>query len=250
MAMTPYPAADMTKENPSILVSSDGNTWAAPDGLTNPVIAYPGAGKHNADAELIFGQDGNLWLYYMERTIATNSNTIKVVSSADGVTWGEPADLFSGTLLASPAVIWDGSQYVMWYVDASSSPYKLYRRTCATPSGTWSEAGQCTITTPIGYDVWHINIELSGSIYYMMLTACRAGTNGTESRLYMATSTNGTVWAIDRTDPPLLSISSGWDSTNIYRAATKKTVTGFDLWYSAANVSNVWRIGRTTIMLA
>ena len=63
MAMTPYPNAQNAYENPSIVVSDDGETWIEPPGISNPIVPYPGAGYYNSDPCLV--KAGNLlYLFY------------------------------------------------------------------------------------------------------------------------------------------------------------------------------------------
>lgn len=248
MTMTPYPGSDAAFENPSILGSTDGAAWEVPSGVTNPIIAAPGSG-HNADTELLHAQDDKLYMYFMRR-IASTSSKIIVVSSSDGVTWSSENELLNGDDLeyASPAVVWDGSQYVMWYTDVRSSPYKLLRRTCATPDGTWSASIECTTPIPAGWskDLWHQSVVLDGGMYYMFQTLCDVTTQGANTILWLYRSSDGLIWYPDAT--PLLLPSVGWDNL-IYRASGIKTVSGFDLWYSAKASGGAWKIGKTTVTL-
>ncbi len=71
MAITPYP--DAAHENPSILVSNDGFSWAVPPGLTNPIdLPYPGA--ENSDPDIIYNETSNrLEVYYVEDKNASQS---------------------------------------------------------------------------------------------------------------------------------------------------------------------------------
>ena len=66
MAMTPYPYNDGSYENPSIVVSNDGENWIVPSGLTNPLVGTPNPG-HNCDADLVYVPEFNeLRIYYVE----------------------------------------------------------------------------------------------------------------------------------------------------------------------------------------
>jgi hypothetical protein len=79
MAMSPYPNADASLENPSIVVSDDGLAWSVPDGLVNPLAKpTPNESGHLDDATIVY-DDGSdeLWLYYLsdERGDADGSGT-------------------------------------------------------------------------------------------------------------------------------------------------------------------------------
>ena len=66
MAMTPYPYNDGSYENPSIVVSNDGENWIVHSGLTNPLVGTPNPG-HNCDADLVYVPEFNeLRIYYVE----------------------------------------------------------------------------------------------------------------------------------------------------------------------------------------
>jgi hypothetical protein len=246
MAMTPYPAGDDSLENPSILCSDDNATWTVPVGLTNPIEAAPGSG-HNADPFLILGQDNKLYCFFMFGD--TGVSKVYVKSSSDGVTWSAKAELLSGaaTALASPSVIWDGSQYVMYYIDASASPYHLYKRTCATPDGTWSTAISCGMTAPTGKDIWHLCMVYDSGQYFAFVVVCTAGTTGTATLIYFATSKDGQSFVMSKNYLLTHGAAAAWDETAVYQGSAIKSATGFEFWYSAYNSAAAWHIGYTTV---
>ncbi len=250
MALTPYPGGDSDYENPSILSSDDGDTWAVPAGLTNPIDAKP-AGGYNSDPEIVVDSSGVMWLFYREG-VSPTADYIRLRSSSDGVTWSDEAALFSGSYagLVSPTVVYDGTQWVMWYIDTTvASPNALKKRTCATPDGAWSAASTCTVNNvPAGKDLWHISVVKRGSEYHAFVVLCNAGTNGTAGELWFASSTDGDTWTV--TDSVLIDQGAGgqWDDGIVYRASAVPTPTGYDLWYSAQDGTN-WHIGRTTVTL-
>ena len=80
--------------------------------------------------------------------------TIGVIQSTDaglGYTWGTPATIVSGVNLetsgfrgaTSPSVMWDGTQYVMYYTNRHGTGvwHGIHRARCATPNGTWTLDG-------------------------------------------------------------------------------------------------------------
>lgn len=255
MAITPYPNNDNQLENPSILVSNDGNAWQVPVGLTNPIVAAPGLPSYNSDPCLLF-VSGTLYLFH--RQTSTTNDTIFALSSTDGVTWSAPATVCTGVnnRVVAPSVVYDGTQYVMFHIDiGAGSPYQWNMRTCATPNGTYSAATRIWLDPPAGQDLWHITVfwDTATSMYHALIATVPSGTNGgTPGYLYFATSNDGLAWVL--ADTPLLSPPGGsaWDGYEIYRAAGVRTATGYDLWYSARSTATsptVWHIGRTSMVL-
>lgn len=250
MAMTPYPNGNDAVENPSILVSSDGTTWTVPAGLTNPIDAQPGGG-HNADTELVYDPvNDKLWCFYID--IVGSTARVLVRGSADGITWGSEVQCFStatGTsLAASPTVIWDGSQFVMWYVDITNSPNTLRRRTCATADGTWSAASSALTFTNISAtrDLWHIYILKNGADYLGLFDYCSIDNNGLDfNTLHLASSSDGLTWTVDPV-AILAPRQDSWDDRLIYRAAGVVSGANLDTWYSTTNADGTSDIARTS----
>ena len=198
MAMTPYPDSNAAVEDPSILVSDDLITWTVPTGLTNPIAPSPAGSAHNADTELILHTDDKLYCFWID-TAVTGYN-MQVKSSADGVTWSSMTTLFSGSYASCPTVFWDGTQYVMIYVDGETTAYVLRYRTCATPDGTWSSESNITLNdVPSGAHPWNISARRIGANQYLAIvhfpptSAPQVGGGA-----WWATSTNGTVWDVVR----------------------------------------------------
>lgn len=229
MAFTPYKDMSSVYENPSILVSNDKTTWTVPPGLTNPVVAKPSQplGDFNSDVNIVMSPDGStMYMIYRVSNQSANQSLIFETHSADGVSWSTPVQMFIGTYLGvlSPSVVWDGSQYVLWSVNVDVAPYKTERRTCATINGTWS-AATVTDMAVSGFNLWHLDVLLSDSIYYALIYV-------SEGKLYFSTSTDGLAWT---TAIPVMlqgfSVSA-WDHAQLYKSAWAKTTEGFDIWYS------------------
>ncbi len=252
MAFTPFPNSNDDYENPSIVASADGAAWEVPAGLTNPITAFPGGALFNADTELVHGQDGKLYCFYMECN-PNNYNKGFVKSSTDGINWSAATELFSMSYMAfvSPSIAWDGSQYVMWYVDAVASPYKMYRRTCSTPDGTWSSPTLCTMPIPEGQnkDLWHLAVNLVDGTYYCWMDLCLTASQGSTTILWMYRSSDGLIWKPDTTILLGPSAAAGWDNSQIYRACAVWNGTNFDLWYSAKQSGGVWKTGKTSAVI-
>lgn len=250
MAFTPYPSSNDDYENPSIVASSDGSTWVVPAGLTNPIVPFPGGASFNADAEIVLGQDNILYLFYMDSN-GSSQNRALVRSSSDGITWSGETQLFTTAYkgFGSPSVVWGGSQYVMWYVDGTVSPYKLYKRTCSIPSGTWSSAAECSITIPAGWykDIWHLDVILHNGVFYCVMNLCAKGSTGSNGILWIYRSADGVSFSPDAT-PLLLPSASGWDNSWIYRSSGLISDKLY-IYYSAKSEAGAWGTGKTECAL-
>lgn len=241
MAMTPYPNSNDDFENPSILVSDDGETWIEPAGITNPIDPWPGGSAHNADPDLLY--DGSdLWCFYV------GSGDIVYRSSTDGVTWGEEGVPFTTPGLAlSPTFIKDGDTYRVWYVMPSQATPVKYR-TSSDPASGWSAQSDVTMPPPPSdRRIWHLEVKKHDGAY-LGLICTDNGTNGQGALLHLGASADGLTWTVD--DAILSPISGRWDSGVIYRASMRIVGTDADVWYSAKSAGGQWRIGRTTIPLA
>lgn len=248
MAITPYPNGDDDYENPSIVVSSDGDSWSVPSGLTNPIDAMP-TGGHNADTELVYDGSSTLYCFYID-VVGTTARVV-VRSSTDGVSWGSETELFSTTtttsLAASPTVIKDGSTWKMWYVDVADAPNTLQYRTSSSPASGWSVPTECTFDAISGRDIWHLSVFKDGSTYRALIVFCDLGQNGNfNDTLHVASSSDGLDWTVDAEPVLWPSGGTGFDSGMIYRACAVIDGTDVDVWYSAQSSAGAWSVGRTS----
>jgi hypothetical protein len=244
MMCTSYPTDDRT-EALELLASNDGDTWEAPAGLTNPVLGEPApAGFEHADPCLFFSPDGltlNCVYYYRNGIV---EDALRLTTSTDGVNWTAPVTILTasgGEILRSPSVAWDGAQYILWTCETTAGKFR--RRTCATLTGTWSDAVDCvfkmTYGSPEAGLTFHGHVKISGGVYYGFYTNA---TNG-----YLLSSADGVTWQVPR-GRTLAAGSGTWD-TYIYSCSILKLVSGFDLFYSGrtGDAAPVYHIGRTTI---
>lgn len=241
MAMTPYPNQDSAYENPSIVVSQDGETWTDPEGLTNPLVPAPDVG-YNADPYLFMSNDKKtmnlVWKY------ASVQKYIMLKSTTDGINWTDAvAILTTATEEVCPVIIWDNSQYVMWTVNHDAAPYVLNKRTCATLTGTWSVASACTlVNTPAGRYIWHYDIKKWGSQYHMAVSFGLGGSGS--GLLYFGKSNDGDIWTFSGSPLMAQATGSAWDTGAFYKPAIwpmqkGNGLIGYKLWYGMANPSYV-----------
>jgi len=255
MVCTPYPFAQSRFENPEIFVSCDGVSWATPDGVHNPLVPAPRTdGDHNSDPDMIL-HDGKLWLFYREtlRSKAPkkepNENTIYLTKSADGMNWSKPVRVLSektGRQLLSPAVIHDGSRFVMWTVEARDEKLRLIRRTSLNAMN-WNLPEPCDI---IGLDQgrqpWHLDVirdkDRLSALLISYLGPDHSGGEG--SRIHYAYSEDeGLTWSAGGF---LFEQVYEFESQLQYRGSLQlldKERQVYGLWYSAASLRDMFSIG-------
>lgn len=256
MAMTPLAGGDSQVENPCILVSNDGDTWAVPPGGSNPVYPTPASG-FNSDTELLLVDD-RLILYFRS---TTSVDQILVTASADGIAWATPTVVLTSTntqpSYVSPSVVYDQDSglFTMWAIDKGNNPNTLERFTSTTYNGTFANRTTCsgiTAPMPAGREPWHIHVHKDGDELVMFYSDTPTGGSSAGS-LWRAVSRDGVTWSADpyRVMNGNNSISGGtakWDS-GIYRTcaipASVDGGKGYAIWHGAVGTSTTWHIGRT-----
>ena len=254
LVLEPYPYSQDSYENPSILVSNNGASWAPPPGISNPVACANTS--YLADADLLYDQASDeLWMYYPHQTV--NGQTLMVrKTSSDGIHWGDPYDepvVFSKPdyQVLSPAVVKVGSTYKMWSVNTGANGCENQGNTVelrTSSNGTsWSSRTTVNLDIP-DVEPWHIDVIYvpSKSQYWALVAGYPSGGTCAKTDLYFATSSDGINWTTY--DTPALSTgdSSAWDSGQIYRSTLLYDETSdlLRVWYSA-NDGSKWRQGYT-----
>jgi hypothetical protein len=233
MAMTPYPLADSTKENPSILCSVDGSTWVVPTGLTNPIDPYPGGSAYNSDPYLTADSTGLMWCWWRTVFRTAGPEVIAYRTSTDGVAWSAMVTEWNydyavtGYRLIAPSVIQQGDgTWVMYAVDIFATPYRVVRSVRDT-DGTWSAPQTVTIKGGAsGTQPWHIDVHKAGSEWQMLVMD--SGASGGD--LWAAVSPNGLDFVAG---PKFVARGTGWNSAyykSCFIPATKDGVAGWDAW--------------------
>ncbi|OYV71853.1 MAG: hypothetical protein B7Z72_06060, partial [Gemmatimonadetes bacterium 21-71-4] len=119
MVVNPYPNGNAAFENPSIIVSHDGQRWAVPPGVVNPVVPRDAP---NSDPDLSYDPVGQrLVLFY--RQVREGDNVITVTMSRDGVRWSAPRVAFrerNHHAIGPSTVLRAGHRPRMWYIDAGA----------------------------------------------------------------------------------------------------------------------------------
>lgn len=198
MVATPYSSgAEAETENPSIWVSSDGETWSDPTG-NNPVVPWPGGASDNNSDTFIWWDDDDAKFYVVYREYISSGlglENLRLIESTDGLTWTSPLTIYATTANinrpSSPSINKkpDGT-YIMHTVDTSSTPKVIQYQTCATLTGTWTDPTTCTYVMPPGgeVDCWHPEIRLTDVGQYL---GCIQIDDSSGGPIYMITSDDG-----------------------------------------------------------
>lgn len=240
MAYTPLPGGVEPLENPFIAVSEDGDSWAAPAGITNPIDPPPSDG-YNSDTDLVLAEDEGL-LYCFYRHIGSGGG-MKLRTSADGVQWSNETVFDIGTAqtiqrLSPSWVRLSASSWRVWWI--SLDERKVYTASAASATGTYTSDVLCNINLPGGVQPWHVDVIRHDGLYFMLIYA-EGGSEG--SCVVGGVSYDGINWG-DSTDI-LMRSRTGFGP--LYRATLVPASGGFDVWISGAIGAGQNRLGRSFI---
>lgn len=253
LAGTPYDGHDDTIENPCVYASSDGTSWRVPPGASNPVAPPPPRPAYNSDAHLAL--DGDVLHLWYRRT-DDGFDTILHSHSTDGRSWAA----FDVAVripqhrerMLSPTVIRSGDTWYLYtvrFVREQDSKI-VQRRESASPHGPWGLATDCTLDLPDGRLPWHLDIQRSGSEYWMIVTDSTSNRGGD---LFFANSGDGL--AFTAAQRPLLPRHSRLGS-GLYRSSMvplrpddPRRAAGVcaDVWYSIVD-GRKWGVARGVLL--
>jgi predicted GH43/DUF377 family glycosyl hydrolase len=182
---------------------------------------------------------------------------IGYATSADGIVWVKHPDNpvlnlgASGTWddadVGDPTVLFDGTEYQMWYDGNDGSHWRIGYATSADgivwvkhpdnpvldigASGTWDDSG-----------VYESTVLFDGTKYQMWYS----GYGGSTVRIGYATSTDGIVWVKHPGNPVLdIGASGTWDDVYVRCPTVLFDGTKYQIWYAGHDGSN-YRIGYAT----
>jgi hypothetical protein len=266
MAFTPYPRGKQQYENPSIVVSHDGEHWQAPRGLTNPIVRPGSGGAYNSDPDLSYDA-ANDRLVMLSRQVSGNFNVISSLTSTDGTAWSAPRVVFRRRNhgMISPALILPGSgRPSVYYVDAGDKACpkrstRIVRQNAASLEALRPSAAERGWGTPIvtglqqpGYWIWHIDVTWVSARqeYWALYPAYPKGGCGARD-LFFARSPDGKTWTT-YPSPLLRHLDQSWTRAMLYRASAvydaERDV--LRVFLSAAAPGPDWRLGYAEFALA
>jgi hypothetical protein len=223
-----------------------------PEGLRNPLAPTPkGPGDHNSDPDLLFFNN-QLWLYYRE-TLRSKSpkkfpdtNNLYLTKSSDGIRWSATVRILSdagtGRELLSPAILHDGSRFLMWTVEVMDGELTIFRRSSAD-GFAWSAPQPAALTgLPPGRHPWHLDvIQEPGRLSAALVSS--TGLYGRGSRLHYAYSEDqGFTWLASGF---LFEQAYEFEGSLQYRATLCKNDAQsleYQFWYSASSLTSMFSI--------
>jgi hypothetical protein len=240
LAITPYPASNNKKENPTLYTGSDGVAWKNASGAPNPLV-FPAVG-YLSDPDIVYARARNeLYVYYRQ---SSDLDLIYLIRSVDGRQWSKPAQVAAGpaNTILSPAVVRRASgDWLMWTVNPDSGcrgPGASVELRRSADGITWSKAEPVAMGTPRGLSAWHIDVQWihSRREFWALVPVKTAGGCATR-QLYVATSPDGVTW---RTLPsPLLTAGAIREFSDVvYRSTFSYDVASDDVtfWFSGARM--------------
>ncbi|ALV43106.1 hypothetical protein AU252_19700 [Pseudarthrobacter sulfonivorans] len=250
MGMTPYTSADAALENPSIVVSQDGVTWAVPAGLTNPVEpTYPSPGNgYNSDPYL-FVDGATMYLFWRTWDGIVSRDRHYYRTSTDGVIWTARTmvrdDVPATRRLVSPSYIKDANGWTVYAVDIVPTPRRIVRVKAATLAGTTTATVENVTVTGNAGDPWHIDVHKVGGEWQALVQD--GGSGG--GYLWAAVSNDGLNFTAG---PSLIARVPGqWDAAyykSCFVPAVKDGIAGWDAWIGGATFGASGNIiGRTFV---
>lgn len=180
MAETPLPIKTIPPyldrwELPCIHYSDDGINWYSIN--ANPIddlseSQIKGHGYHS-DPHLIF-KDGVLYCYYRLMEDYDVWTTIIRKHSVDGIHWSEREIVCrtksSERQIISPAVVWTGTCFRMYYVDDTFTNIDRGVQYCESEDGLVFNAPNKAMLVAANSTIpWHIDVQKIGEAYYMVV---------------------------------------------------------------------------------
>lgn len=255
MGHTPYYESNDDVENPCILVSNDGHTWAEPTGITNPIYPFPGGASFHSDIHLTYDPDEDrLWMFFRRLILGASfelhRQQVFYASSTDGVTWPASATELNwqrpygdGQVL-SPAIVrrGPGDWWLFgWY--HSTRELVIYR--ASAPDGPWTGPTWGIGEFAPGDIPWHLDVIDDGGIF-RAIADLGPKYLGYPDGLVAGSSRDGINWTWGTDHVMSLTDDPAWDSGELYRTTFTRHENGthYRVWYSA-NGPDWWRTAYT-----
>jgi len=181
MAQTPYPPFHVAPykdrwELPCIHYSNDGINWQSIDAnpiddLTEGQIA---SHSYHSDPHLVM-KDGVLYCYYRLMEDHDARTTILRKKSRDGMNWSEREIIKVErgkrkveSDVISPAVVWTGEKWRMYYVDDTFTNLQRGIQLAESEDGIHFEVVG-SVWKQQEVKPWHIDVQLIEGIYYLLV---------------------------------------------------------------------------------
>jgi predicted GH43/DUF377 family glycosyl hydrolase len=226
--------------------SPDGSTWTKVAGSADggAVLALPNGNLFNKggerDPSVLYNSGASTYDLYFTALDSGGSQSIGLSSTPtvgsgsndpDNTSWSSATQVlassgsgFQSSGVSHPSVIWDGSQYVMYYTGTDSSGTTSIGRATSSSAGGPFTAGGSAVLSPGAAGTFDENgvkdpvvVQVSATDYRMLYTGVDA--DGIERAGY-ATSTDGSTWTkqsvvLNPSLTPFLADESGVEPTGM-----------------------------------
>jgi predicted GH43/DUF377 family glycosyl hydrolase len=174
------------------------------------------------------------------------STELKYATSPDGISWTDQGIVTFPTaawdeFISAPDVIKDGSTYKMWYTGYTVNSTDLQTLFTDLNSVSLSSADISTLLSDFfngniaGLRSEIVTLSLEPTIANILTDALALALNSAPAIGY-ATSTNGTSWTQDPSNPVMVTNSGGWDNLGIMTPSVVKNGLTYEMWYSGIDV--------------
>ncbi len=243
LAMTPYTFTDDYLENPSILASNDGLRFHEEAQGLNP-LAPPPPFDHNDDPDLSL-EGGTYTILYLETLRPKKQNLVRL-RSEDRLSWRRDVLLSYSLegprpepLIVSPAQAKAGARAFLYYVNTSSSPYRIEYLEAETPEA-WDKAlARLPSFDRLSFVPWHLDIVEGGEYFYMLLTEVFPLAAGRSFDLHVARSRDLVNWELGSR----VFAQKPFGCRSLYRASALGRGGELFVYFSYESGSGQWRIG-------
>ena len=248
MAHTPYPNMDDTRENPSIVVSTDGKNFSVPSGLTNPIFRPTDVTKTFFSDVNLCDDGTKLIMIWRETDRTTRLSRLYYSTSTNVTTWTVPQILFDYNEnirgYVAPTLLYIDNKYRLYYkVDASldSNRYSFIESADFT---TWTAPTTVSINFGewSGHYAWHSEFKRHNGTWYCLANGVKNNKHD-DSKLFILTSTDGINFS--NCQLVLAPSTSSFGNKHLYKSSFVFWGNQIWLYYSAFNNNNSCHIGLT-----
>jgi predicted GH43/DUF377 family glycosyl hydrolase len=207
-------------------------------------------GLHLGRATLMMGLVFQLSALPAQAALPPNDPGVWTKSSGNPVMNVGASGAWDSVQIYSPAVLFDGSTYRMWYTGNKGTGAYAIGYATSTDGLSWARQGSNAILNPGTAGSWD-----AGSIRYPTVITdtgmYKMWYTGRDSnsvpRMGYATSSNGVTWTKYASNPVLAPGSAGsWDEKYMAEPTVIKVGSVYMLWYTGANNAGTYAIGYAT----
>ncbi|WP_296969456.1 right-handed parallel beta-helix repeat-containing protein, partial [Tepidanaerobacter sp. EBM-38] len=202
------------------------------EGVTTPFQADFAAGSYSVTVSLLDISGG-------EVVLGSGTKEFTVIAP-ETINFKTPAEQFL-TGYTRPSVLYDGTNYHLWYRTYGTTPMKAYHRVAATISGLKNVTGN---ELKLGENIWegldNFSIIKDAGKYYMF----NSNSGGNEINVYE--SADGFTWGNTSTKVLDTSAVGDWAKKKIDNPMVVYDGTEYKLYYQGKSDTNGYQIGLAT----